>query len=71
MADHETNHHSDDDMMMIIIKMINISSDQVYQSHQYPLFIDGRNRKKVFKQIKQDNHAQKMEETKLVSDEDN
>ena len=48
--------------------MINISSDQVYQSHRHPLFIDGRERKKVFKQVKQDNHAQNFEETKLVSD---
>ena len=52
-----------------INKMINISSDQVYQSHQYPLFIDGRNRKKVYKQIKQDNHAQKIKDRgKVIMD---
>ena len=32
--------------------MINISSDQVYQIHRHLLFIDGRERKKVFKQLK-------------------
>ena len=48
--------------------MINISSDQVYQSHRHPLFIDGRERKKVFKQVKQDNHAQNFEESKLIID---
>ena len=51
-----------------INKMINISSDQVYQSHQFPLFIDGRKRKKVFKQIKQDNHAQKIKDDNLIED---
>ena len=39
--------------------MINISSDQVYQSCRKPLMIFGKERNKVFKQIKQDNHAQK------------
>jgi phage gpG-like protein len=43
-----------------INKMINISTEQVYESHQQPLPITGRNRNKVFKQIKQDNHAQKL-----------
>ena len=43
-----------------INKMINISTEQVYESHQQPLPITGRNRNKVFKQIKQDNHAQKI-----------
>ena len=52
--------------------MINISSDQVYQSHHHPLFIDGRGRKKVFKQVKQDNHSEKIEGGLLVlDDEDN
>ena len=45
--------------------MINISTEQVYESHQQPLPITGRNRNKVFKQIKQDNHAQKL----LLKDE--
>ena len=39
--------------------MINISSDQVYESCRKPLMIFGKERNKVFKQIKQDNHAQK------------
>ena len=51
-----------------INKMINISSDQVYQSHHHPIFIDGKNRNKVFKQIKQDNHAQELSTPKLVTD---
>ena len=52
--------------------MINISSDQVYQSCRKPLMIFGKERNKVFKQIKQDNHAQKelgsqqLEDNKLV-----
>ncbi len=50
--------------------MINISSDQVYESHRHPLYIDGRDRKKVFKQVKQDNHAQRIEDSKLVMDHD-
>ena len=36
-------------------KMINISSDQVYESYQKSLMIFGKERNKVFKQIKQDN----------------
>ena len=48
--------------------MINISSQQVYQSYQKPLMIFGKERVKVFKQIKQDNHAQKIEDSKLVTD---
>jgi hypothetical protein len=43
-----------------INKMINISSDQVYQSYQKSLMIFGKQRNKVFKQIKQDNHSQKL-----------
>ena len=39
--------------------MIYISSDQVYQSCRKPLMIFGKERNKVFKQIKQDNHTQK------------
>ena len=50
--------------------MINISSDQVYQSHHHPLFIDGRGRKKVFKQVKQDNHSKKIEGGQLILDEE-
>ena len=49
--------------------MINISSDQVYQSHHHPLFIDGRGRKKVFKQVKQDNHSEKIEGGQLILDD--
>ena len=45
-------------------KMINISSDQVYQSYQKSLMIFGKERNKVFKQIKQDNHSQ--QEQKMV-----
>tara|TARA_B100001063_G_C16363914_1_gene357387 strand:- start:239 stop:529 length:291 start_codon:yes stop_codon:yes gene_type:complete len=55
-----------------INKMINISTEQVYQSHQQPLPITGKNRNKVFKQIKQDNHAQKLllnsEQISLIDD---
>ena len=49
--------------------MINISSQQVYQSCQKPLMIFGKERNKVFKQIKQDNHSQKKKENKLVEDQ--
>ena len=48
--------------------MINISSQQVYQSCQKPLMIFGKERNKVFKQIKQDNHSQKEIRNKLVED---
>ena len=54
-----------------INKMINISSDQVYQSHHHPIFIDGKNRNKVFKQIKQDNHAPELSTPKLVTNDEN
>ena len=48
--------------------MINISSQQVYQSCQKPLMIFGKERNKVFKQIKQDNHSQKEIRNKLIED---
>jgi hypothetical protein len=38
-------------------KMINISSSQVFQSYQKPLVIFGKDRNKVFKQLKKDNHS--------------
>ena len=38
-------------------KMINISSSQVFQSYRKPLVIFGKDRNKVFKQIKKDNHS--------------
>ena len=47
-------------------KMINISSDQVYQSYQKSLMIFGKERNKVFKQIKQDNHSQKDQKLTLL-----
>ena len=47
--------------------MINISSDQVYESYQKSLMIFGKERNKVFKQIKQDNHSQN-EDLKKVTD---
>ena len=49
-------------------KMINISSDQVYQSYQKSLMIFGKERNKVFKQIKQDNHSQKDQKLGLLKD---
>ena len=48
--------------------MINISSQQVYQSCQKPLMIFGKERNKVFKQIKQDNHSQKEIRNKLIDE---
>ena len=48
-------------------KMINISSDQVYESYQKSLMIFGKERNKVFKQIKQDNHSQN-EDLKKITD---
>jgi len=47
-------------------KMINISSDQVYQSYQKSLMIFGKERNKVFKQIKQDNHSQRDQKLNLL-----
>ena len=38
-----------------INRMINISSTQVYESHRQPIPIVGRDRNKIFKQLKQDN----------------
>ena len=49
-------------------KMINISSDQVYESYQKSLMIFGKQRNKVFKQIKQDNHSQKEEKIGFLKD---
>ena len=49
-------------------KMINISSDQVYESYQKSLMIFGKKRNKVFKQIKQDNHSQKDHKIDLLKD---
>ena len=46
--------------------MINISSTQVYESHRQPIPIVGRDRNKIFKQIKQDNHANNEELQKLM-----
>ena len=49
-----------------INQMINISSTQVYESHRQPIPIVGRDRNKIFKQIKQDNHANNEELQKLM-----
>ena len=49
-----------------INRMINISSTQVYESHRQPIPIVGRDRNKIFKQIKQDNHANNEELQKLT-----
>ena len=51
-----------------INKMINISSQQVYQSYQKPLMIFGKERDKVFKQIKQDNHSKKLKKIHKIED---
>ena len=48
--------------------MINISSEQVYENCQKPLMIFGKERNKVFKQLKQDNHSQNKQEQKLIED---
>ena len=49
-------------------KMINISSNQVFQSYRKPLVIFGKDRNKVFKQLKQDNHS-KNEKKKEIDNE--
>ena len=54
-----------------INKMINISSDQVYESHRQPLVIIGRHRDKVFKQVKKDNHSQSENTHLLIDKEEN
>ena len=38
-----------------INSMINISSDQVYETYSKPLLIVGKSREKIYKQVKQDN----------------
>ena len=58
------NTHYDDHSLN---KMINISSDQVYESYQKSLMIFGKERNKVFKQIKQDNHSQNEDLKKITS----
>jgi len=57
------NTHYDDHSLN---KMINISSDQVYESYQKSLMIFGKERNKVFKQIKQDNHSQNESSKKIT-----
>ena len=47
-------------------KMINISSEQIFESYRKPLVIFGKDRNKVFKQLKQDNHS-KNEKKKEMS----
>ena len=49
-------------------KMINISSSQVFQSYRKPLVIFGKDRNKVFKQLKKDNHS-KNEKKKEIDTE--
>ena len=51
--------------------MINISSDQVYESHRQPLVIIGRHRDKVFKLVKKDNHSQSENTHLLIHKEEN
>ena len=46
--------------------MINISSEQVYENCQKPLMIFGKERNKVFKQLKQDNHSQNLVDRKMI-----
>jgi hypothetical protein len=46
--------------------MINIIGTQVYESHRQPIPIVGRDLNKIFKQIKQDNHANNEELHKLI-----
>ena len=58
------NTHYDDHSLN---KMINISSDQVYESYQKSLMIFGKERNKVFKQIKQDNHSQNESPEKITN----
>ena len=51
-----------------INKMINISSDQVYKSHHQSMMIFGKQRNKIYKQIKQDNHSQKIKGIPKIED---
>ena len=48
--------------------MINISSDQVYKSHHQSMMIFGKQRNKIYKQIKQDNHSQKIKGISKIKD---
>jgi hypothetical protein len=67
-GDQGWNTHYDDHSLN---KMINISSDQVYESYQKSLMIFGKERNKVFKQIKQDNHSQNEEHQGQLKDKNN
>ena len=46
-------------------KMINISSNQVFQSYRKPVVIFGKDRNKVFKQLKQDNQSLQLRVVQL------
>ena len=46
-----------------INSMINISSDQVYETYSKPLLIVGKSREKIYKQVKQDNSDDKKKIT--------
>ncbi len=45
-----------------INQMLNISSDQVYETHQEMICITGKNRNRVYNTVKRDNHIEKMKE---------
>ena len=45
-----------------INKMLNISSNQVYETHKEILPIIGKERTKIFKEIKRDNHENKIKQ---------
>ena len=49
-------------------KMINISSNQVFQSYRKPLVIFGKDRNKVFKQLKKDNHSKNEKKKEIDND---
>lgn len=45
-----------------INQMLNISSDQVYESHQEMICITGKERNRVYNTVKRDNHIEKMKQ---------
>lgn len=48
-----------------INQMLNISNDQVYESHQEMICITGKERNRVYNAVKRDNHVEKMKQLEM------
>ena len=49
-----------------INQMLNISNDQVYQSHNEMICITGKERNRVYNTVKRDNHVEKIKFLKMI-----